>query len=120
MTDPASCFRRACLQVDKELKETKMKYMTSGTTLVAIYTLGQRYWVACVGDSRAVLAREVADQFVAIDLTIDQKPNLPLEKSRILKAGGFVGDPDEDGLSSRVYLDEQCTKVKTPKFADIL
>ena len=115
MQDPPRNFRTACLQVDKELKETDMKFMTSGTTLVAIYTLGQKYWVACVGDSRAVLARIVDNKVVAKDLSIDQKPSIPAEKERILKAGGFVGDPDEDGLSSRVYLDEACTRVQYAK-----
>jgi protein phosphatase 2C family protein 2/3 len=111
LQDPPSCFKRACLQVDKELKETDMKFNISGTTLVAIYTLGLQYWVANVGDSRAVLARTVDRQLVAIDLSSDQKPSIPAERERILKCGGFVGDPDEDGLSSRVYIDEACTKV---------
>lgn len=111
MHDPPSCFGRACVQVDKELADTNMKYMTSGTTLVAIYTMGLRYWVACVGDSRAVLAKRIDNKLVAIDLSEDQKPSNPLERDRILRSGGFVGDPDEDGLSSRVYLDEACTRV---------
>lgn len=112
MSDPVACFKRACLQVDRELKDTDMKYKTSGTTLIAIYTMGQRYWVACVGDSRAVLARSVDNQLVAVDLSVDQKPSIAAERERILKSGGFVGDPDEDGLSSRVYLDEACTRVR--------
>ena len=111
MHDPINSFKRACLQVDKELIDTDIRYMTSGTTLVAIYTMGMKYWVACVGDSRAVLATRRDNKTVAVDLSVDQKPNIPAERERIRQAGGFVGDPDEDGLSSRVYLDEACTKV---------
>lgn len=111
MQDPVNDFKRACLHVDRELKDTGMNYMTSGTTLVAVYVCGQRYWVANIGDSRAVLARNDGSELVAIDLSHDQKPSLDSEKDRILKHGGFVGDPDEEGLSSRVYLDEACTKV---------
>lgn len=45
-----------------------------------------RYFVANIGDSRAVLSRDGN----AIPLSTDHKPDLPTEKNRIQKAGGFV------------------------------
>jgi serine/threonine protein phosphatase PrpC len=53
--------------------------------------------VSCnIGDSRAILSRNGQ----AIDLTKDHKPELPEEKSRIEKVGGFIkwdGDVDKKG-----------------------
>lgn len=46
--------------------------------------------MANVGDSRAVLSRNG----VALDLSVDHKPEDEIEKNRILKAGGQIS---EDG-----------------------
>lgn len=45
-----------------------------------------RYFVANIGDSRAVLSRDDT----AVPLSTDHKPDVPTEKNRIEKAGGFV------------------------------
>lgn len=111
MIDPVEAFKTASLHVDGDLKQTNMKFMTSGTTCVAIYTNGPSYWVSNIGDSRAVLGKLVDNKIVAVDLSTDQKPDCPEERSRILRCGGFVKDSDEEGLTSRVYLDPECTKV---------
>lgn len=52
-------------------------------------------FTANVGDSRAILARKLADKWVAIPLSYDQKPENPKEKERIVKAGGRV-EPYKD------------------------
>ena len=39
-----------------------------------------------VGDSRAILASEVGDECVVMNLTRDHKPSLPDERSRIEQA----------------------------------
>jgi serine/threonine protein phosphatase PrpC len=46
-----------------------------------------------------------------VPLSIDHNPNAPGERERIVKAGGFVSDPPEEGLSARVWLDRKCTQV---------
>lgn len=58
----------------------------AGTTAVLILVTKSRYFVANIGDSRAVLCR--AGQAVA--LSTDHKPDLPEERERIEKAGGYV------------------------------
>lgn len=45
-----------------------------------------KYYVANIGDSRAVLCRNGQ----AIPLSTDHKPELQSEHNRIQKAGGFV------------------------------
>lgn len=53
------------------------------------------------GDSRAVLARKgpvVGGKFTAVEMSNDHKPELPEEKSRIERAGGFVEDNRVKGV----------------------
>lgn len=54
--------------------------------------------VANAGDSRAVLARRNSDKVVGIEMSVDHKPELPEEKQRIEKAGGFVEDNRVKGI----------------------
>ncbi len=50
------------------------------------------------GDSRAVLAKKSGDKYTAIEMSIDHKPDLPTEKQRIERAGGFVEDNRVKGV----------------------
>lgn len=54
--------------------------------------------VGNAGDSRCVLAVKKGDQYTAVDLSIDHKPELPEERQRIEKAGGFVEDNRVKGI----------------------
>lgn len=54
--------------------------------------------VANSGDSRAVLAKKTGDKFLAFDMSEDHKPELPEEKRRIEKAGGFVDENRVKGI----------------------
>ena len=54
--------------------------------------------VANAGDSRAVLAKKTSDRYNALELSIDHKPELPEERQRIEKAGGFVEDNRVKGV----------------------
>lgn len=40
-----------------------------------------------------------------------QNPDTPGERQRIEASGGFVSDPPGDGLSARVWLDKNMTRV---------
>jgi serine/threonine protein phosphatase PrpC len=59
-----------------------------GTTAVVLLMTKDRFYVANIGDSRAVLCRGGK----AVPLSTDHKPDLPSEHNRIQKAGGFVSD----------------------------
>jgi protein phosphatase 1G len=54
--------------------------------------------VGNAGDSRAVLAKKVGDKVVAIDMSVDHKPDNFEERARIEKAGGFVEDNRVKGI----------------------
>lgn len=62
----------------------------SGATLTVSILNGCTLTTAWVGDSRAVLVRQVKDSVVAYDLTVDHKPDLPEELLRIEQTGGRV------------------------------
>ena len=63
------------------------------TACVALVTPHEIH-VANAGDSRCVLARKNQ----AIEMSTDHKPELPGEKSRIEKAGGFVEENRVKGI----------------------
>jgi len=54
--------------------------------------------VGNAGDSRAVLAKKIGEKFQAIELSVDHKPELPEERNRIERAGGFVEDNRVKGI----------------------
>ncbi|KAL3905874.1 MAG: hypothetical protein SGPRY_010757 [Prymnesium sp.] len=99
---------------EKEALKTSFVKELSGTTaVVLLYKFDEtnkvlgKLWAANVGDSRAVLSSQNSK---VTDLTIDQKPNSPLEQERIRKAGGFVSPPEEEwGGPARVWLDANMT-----------
>jgi protein phosphatase 1L len=59
---------------------------TSGTAAATIHILDDRFLVANVGDSRVVIGTSTG----AFQLTVDHKPGLPEERSRIEALGGRV------------------------------
>lgn len=66
--------------------------MLSGSTAVSCFIDGNSFFVANVGDSRAVLVRrnERATRISTKALSRDHKADDPLEKPRIIAAGGRV------------------------------
>lgn len=76
-------------------KEEKIAHR-AGTTAVVLLMTKDKYYVANIGDSRAVLCRSRQ----AIPLSTDHKPDNPSEHNRIQKAGGFVTEGRVNGTLS--------------------
>ncbi|XP_027193409.1 probable protein phosphatase 2C 8 isoform X2 [Cicer arietinum] len=83
------------------LQESAEGGWQDGATAVCVWVLGQKVFVANVGDAKAVLARSTISDgsqdnsngvpaLKAIVLTREHKPIFPQERTRIQKAGGIV------------------------------
>jgi len=68
--------------------------MFAGATACCVLLTPSAVICANAGDSRAVLSQSST----AVDLSIDHKPDLPAEKSRIEKAGMFVEEQRVNGM----------------------
>ncbi|KAG1364266.1 putative protein phosphatase 2C 66 [Cocos nucifera] len=97
---------KASRLMDKELKvQSTIDCFCSGTTAVTMVKQGQDLVVGNVGDSRAILGRHDEDNnLVAVQLTIDLKPNLPREASRIQQCKGRVFALQDEPEVARVWL----------------
>ncbi|XP_010529005.1 PREDICTED: probable protein phosphatase 2C 74 [Tarenaya hassleriana] len=92
--------------MDRELKmQRDVDCFCSGTTAVTLVKQGQHLVVGNIGDSRAVLGMRNDDNtLVAIQLTVDLKPDVPAEAERIRKCRGRVfAHEDEPGVA-RLWL----------------
>ncbi|CAL0316303.1 unnamed protein product [Lupinus luteus] len=99
------CFLRACKVMDKELKLNDIDCFCSGTTAVTLLKKGQDLVIGNIGDSRAVLgSRDHNGSLIAIQLTIDLKPNIPREVERIKLCKGRVFALDNEPQIARVWL----------------
>ena len=77
----------------------------AGTTSNILYFKGSKLFVACSGDSRAVMGQRVGGGITALDLSTDHKPDLPMERKRIESKGGVVSAAGPKGLPpSRVWV----------------
>ncbi|KAJ7264560.1 hypothetical protein O6H91_20G038000 [Diphasiastrum complanatum] len=92
--------------MDKELKvHPSIDCFCSGTTAVTILKQGQDLVIANVGDSRAILGTKADDgSLVAVQLTVDLKPNLPQEEERIRQCKGRVFALQDEPEVHRVWL----------------
>ncbi|KAJ0973155.1 hypothetical protein J5N97_021114 [Dioscorea zingiberensis] len=85
--DPKSAIVEAFKQTDTDyLNEDRGQLKDAGSTASAAFLVGNRLYVANVGDSRVVACRSGS----AIPLSIDHKPERSDERERIENAGGFV------------------------------
>ncbi|XP_071732101.1 probable protein phosphatase 2C 33 [Rutidosis leptorrhynchoides] len=99
-------FMKAFKVMDRELRMyANIDCFCSGTTAVTLIKQGQDLIIGNVGDSRAILCtRDKTNSLIAVQLTVDLKPNLPAEAERIRKCKGRVfALQDEPGVS-RVWL----------------
>ncbi|XP_077215449.1 putative protein phosphatase 2C 66 isoform X1 [Tasmannia lanceolata] len=92
--------------MDKELKlHPTIDCFCSGTTAVALIKQGQDLVIGNVGDSRAVLgAHDKDNSMVAVQLTVDLKPNLPREAARIQQCKGRIFALQDEPEVARVWL----------------
>ncbi|KAH7425463.1 hypothetical protein KP509_11G055400 [Ceratopteris richardii] len=102
------CFLKTYHAMDMELKShPTIDCFCSGTTAVTMLLQGQDMVIANVGDSRAVLATlsdEDNTTVNAIQLSVDLKPNLPLEAERIKRCKGRVFALEDEPEVARVWL----------------
>ncbi|GAB4855866.1 Probable protein phosphatase 2C 33 [Ancistrocladus abbreviatus] len=99
-------FLKAFKVMDRELRvHTSIDCFCSGTTAVTLVKHGQFLVIGNVGDSRAVLGtRDEDDSLMAVQLTVDLKPNLPAEAERIRKCRGRVFALQDEPEVARVWL----------------
>ena len=115
---PPAAITRAVKEMVDLLATQGLNTAFSGTTCVFGLRVDQQMYVANIGDSRCVLARKNENgRLVAIPLSVDQKPENPEEKARIIRAGGRVeplpGTQQSDDPASMISRLE----LKTPVFA---
>ncbi|XP_058740545.1 probable protein phosphatase 2C 34 [Vicia villosa] len=110
-------YLKTCASIDQELEHCrKFDSFHSGTTALSIVRQGETIIIANVGDSRAVLATTSDDDdgsLVAVQLTVDFKPNLPQEAERITQCQGRVFCLEDEPGVHRVWLPD----VESPGLA---
>ena len=97
-----NAFKETFLRVNSSLKdEPLIEPLYAGTTACVALLRDKELVLSNAGDSRAVLARKIDgagdSSWDVIDLTEDQNPDLPAEKERIDRMGGYVSPPPEPG-----------------------
>lgn len=99
-------FLKAYSAMDKELRtHPTIDCFCSGTTAVTMLLEGQDLVIGNVGDSRAILGTlRKDDTLEAVQLTVDLKPNLPLEAERIKRCRGRVFALEDEPEVARVWL----------------
>ncbi|EGR29818.1 protein phosphatase 2c, putative [Ichthyophthirius multifiliis] len=89
-------FKQTILQsykeTNKQIFAQSVDSYLSGSTLISIFIQKKKLYIANVGDSRVILAKQKASNtpFYPCQLSTDHKPSLESEKNRIIKAGGRV------------------------------
>ncbi|CAA6664114.1 unnamed protein product [Spirodela intermedia] len=99
-------FLKAFKFMDKELRvHPGIDCFCSGTTAVTLIKQGQDLVIGNVGDSRAILGtRDEENTLVAVQLTVDLKPDLPREAERIRQCRGRVFALRDEPEVPRVWL----------------
>ncbi|XP_017698770.2 probable protein phosphatase 2C 73 [Phoenix dactylifera] len=100
---------KAFEEMDKELsQQASIDCICSGTTAVSIVKQMEHLIIANLGDSRAVLCtRDNENQPVAVQLTVDLKPNVPSEAERIKSCKGRVFALEEEPDVHRLWLPDE-------------
>ncbi|KAG9452698.1 hypothetical protein H6P81_005602 [Aristolochia fimbriata] len=101
-----NAFLNSFKAMDKELRShPAVDCFCSGSTAVTLVKQGSNLFIGNVGDSRAVLgSKGNGDSMVAVQLTVDLKPDLPREAERIKKCKGRVFALQDEPEVQRVWL----------------
>uniref|UniRef100_A0A7N0TGE7 protein-serine/threonine phosphatase n=1 Tax=Kalanchoe fedtschenkoi TaxID=63787 RepID=A0A7N0TGE7_KALFE len=99
-------FIETCAAVDQELAlQQNFDSCYSGSTALSVVRQGDMLIVANIGDSRAVLGSRSEDgSLVAVQLTVDFKPNITQEAERITRCNGRVFCLEDEPGVYRVWL----------------
>ncbi|KAK7272359.1 hypothetical protein RJT34_28894 [Clitoria ternatea] len=99
-------FMKAYKAMDKELRShPNLDCFCSGSTAVTIVKQGSNLFMGYIGDSRAIMgSKDSNDSLVAIQLTVDLKPDLPKEAERIKRCRGRVFALQDEPEVPRVWL----------------
>ncbi|XP_022737657.1 LOW QUALITY PROTEIN: probable protein phosphatase 2C 52 [Durio zibethinus] len=99
-------FMKSYKAMDKELRShPNLDCFCSGSTAVTIVKQGSNLFVGYIGDSRAIMgSKDSNDSMVAIQLTVDLKPDLPREAERIKRCKGRVFALQDEPEVPRVWL----------------
>lgn len=82
-----SILTEALERIDEEFCSTTLPSDGSGSTALVVLLRDNLLTVGNIGDCRAIIGFEGG----CVALTVDHKPNDPVERERVLKNGGFVG-----------------------------
>ena len=118
--NPRKALTTEILRCNAELQQIKIDINFSGTTLICALIKGSTLYCANVGDSRALVARQINDSlnntstgrhWMSIALSRDHKPDDKNESVRIVQSNGRVESyQDENGNPvgpARVWLKNQ-------------
>lgn len=99
-------FLKSYKAMDKDLRShPSLDSFCSGSTAVTIVKQGSNLFMGYIGDSRAVLgSKDSSDAMVAVQLTVDLKPDLPRESERIKRCKGRVFALQDEPDVQRVWL----------------
>ncbi|KAK6142541.1 hypothetical protein DH2020_022889 [Rehmannia glutinosa] len=99
-------FLKSYKAMDKELRShPNVDCFCSGSTAVTVVKQGSNLFMGNIGDSRAILgSKDSNDSMVAIQLTVDLKPDLPREAERIKRCKGRVFALQDEPEVPRVWL----------------
>ncbi|XP_010268762.1 PREDICTED: probable protein phosphatase 2C 1 [Nelumbo nucifera] len=99
-------FLKSYKAMDKELRShPTLDCFCSGSTAVTIVKQGLNLFMGYIGDSRAIMgSKDSSDSMVAVQLTVDLKPDLPREEERIKRCKGRVFALQDEPEVPRVWL----------------
>lgn len=99
LDDPVKAYNSAFVAVNNELHDSEIDDTMSGTTAITALVVGDKIYVANVGDSRAVMAVKDGNRIIAEDLSRDQTPFRKDEYERVKVCGARVLSVDQvEGL----------------------
>ncbi|XP_065874530.1 probable protein phosphatase 2C 52 [Euphorbia lathyris] len=102
----SEAFLKSYKSMDKELRShPNLDCFCSGSTAVTIVKQGSNLFMGYIGDSRAIMgSKDSNESMVAIQLTVDLKPDLPKEAERIKRCKGRVFALQDEPEVPRVWL----------------